>query len=89
MNDKELDKNIKKSFENFIKKLADNPEEVFDNNALQVKYNNVLKENIKLQSNWNSLREYVEELHNKESSWASCDARYVLDKMNELEGKDK
>lgn len=43
----------------------------------------------KLQSNWNSLREFVEELYNKEGSWAVCGARYVLDKMNELEGKDK
>ena len=42
-----------------------------------------------LQSNWNSLREYVEELYNKQGSWASCGARYILDKMNELEWKDK
>ena len=48
------------------------------------------KENIQLQSNWNSLREFVEELYNNEDgSWAVCGARYVLDKMNELEGKDK
>ena len=40
-----------------------------------------------LQSNWNSLREYAEELYNKEGSWASCGARYVLNKMNELEGE--
>jgi len=51
--------------------------------------NDLVKENNQLQSNWNSLREYVEELYNKEGSWAGCGARYVLDKMNELEGKDK
>ena len=62
MNDEELDKSIKKSFENFIKELATNPEKVFDNNDLQIKYNNVLKEKIKLQSNWNSLREWLENL---------------------------
>ena len=49
-------------------------------------YNDSLEQ---LQSNWNSLREYCEELYNKENSWAGCGARYVLDKMNELEGKDK
>ncbi len=60
MNDKELNKNVKKSLENFIKELATNPEKVFDNDKLQIKYNNVLKEKIKLQSNWNSLRELIE-----------------------------
>lgn len=98
MNDKELDKSIKKSFENFIKELATNPEKVFDNDKLQIKYNKVLKEKIKLQSNWNSLREWI--------NTENCKYHYgirsgktllygeflgrleVLDKMNELEGVD-
>lgn len=46
------------------------------------------RENRILKSNWNSLREYVEELYNKEGSWAGCGARYVLDKMNKLERND-
>ena len=83
MNDEELDKSIKKSFENFIKELATNPEKVFDNNDLQIKYNNVLKEKIKLQSNWNSLREWVLQ-HIDSVKYNSYDD--VLDKMNELEG---
>ena len=57
-------------------------------NDLRLDRENLLLLISKLQSNWNSLREYVEELHNKENSWSSCGARYVLDKMNELEGKD-
>ena len=59
---------------------------------LQLSYGNYVSADdyFKLQSNWNSLREYVEELYNNEDgSWAVCGARYVLDKMNELEGKDK
>ena len=43
-------------------------------------YKEIIKlqqENQQLQSNWNSLREYVEELYNKEDSWAGCGARYV------------
>ena len=64
--------------------------ELFGDRVESQKY--IVRANQKLEqlkSNWNSLREYVEELHNKENSWAGCGARYVLDKMNELEGKDK
>ena len=99
MNDKELDKSIKKSFENFIKELATNPEKVFDNDKLQIKYNKVLKEKIKLQSNWNSLRKFVT-LKEKPKVFGAKDGKtlelamkfvfdMVLDKMNELERKDK
>lgn len=93
MNDKEFDKTLEKSFENFIKELANNPEKVFDNDKLQIKYNNVLKEKIKLQSNWNSLREWLKEMKlsrrydNDVERFTAYGA--VLDKMNELEGKDK
>lgn len=103
MNDKELNKNVKKSFENFIKELATNPEKVFDNDKLQIKYNNVLKEKIKLQFNWNSLREYTEQhlkiLERRINTFGTInpdkDTKVLqiyqdyLDKMNELEGKDK
>ncbi len=49
-------------------------------------------ENIKMQSNWNSLREYVKEMKlnkrfdNDVERFTAYDD--VLDKMNELEGKD-
>lgn len=43
-----------------------------------------------LQSNWNSLREYIEE-NMYQDNWGDSVilAKYLLDKMNELEGKDK
>ena len=40
-------------------------------------------ENKKLQSNWNSLREWLEDLYNK-----GFDIKLALDKMNELEGNE-
>lgn len=90
MNDKELNKNVKKSLENFIKELATNPEKVFDNDKLQIKYNNVLKEKIKLQSNWNSLREWLEEqIENTIGYSERICFTDTIDKMNELEKKDK
>ena len=96
MNDKELNKNVKKSLENFIKELATNPEKVFDNNKLQIKYNKVLKEKIKLQSNWNSLRELLineKKLIEEDEFFCNLSNKdyieFILDKMNELEGKDK
>lgn len=47
------------------------------------------KENKKLQSNWNSLREWLEILINSNLYSLSFKEplRNVLDKMNELEGK--
>lgn len=42
-----------------------------------------LKNYDKLQSNWNSLREWIEDLYNK-----GYDIKIVLDKMNELEKSD-
>lgn len=63
--------------------------EQLQDEVIKLLTNNYLKDSKieQLQSNWNSLKEYVEELYNKEGSWAVCGARYVLDKMNELEGK--
>ena len=47
------------------------------------------KENKQLKDNWNKLKEYTQEKYDN-PSWASCGARYVLEKMQELEqGKDE
>ena len=47
------------------------------------------QENEKLKDNWNKLKEYNQEKYDN-PSWASCGARYVLEKMQELEqGKDE
>ena len=47
------------------------------------------QENKQLKDNWNELKEYTQEKYDN-PSWASCGARYVLEKMQELEqGKDE
>ena len=47
------------------------------------------QENKRLKDNWNKLKEYTQEKYDN-PSWASCGARYVLKKMQELEqGKDE
>ena len=68
--------------------MNDNCEKLVDNA-------NLWAENQKLQSNWNSLREFVENEVNEDWDFSTGERdRYeaydnVLDKMNELEGKDK
>lgn len=42
------------------------------------------QENKKQKDNWNELKEYTQEKYDN-PSWASCGARYVLEKMQELE----
>ena len=65
---------------------------VFVSNEAYDEYKGTLQEQInQLQSNWNSLREYIGE------EWYCFDnesvehevAKNILNKMNELEGKDK
>lgn len=52
-------------------------------------YEKLQQENEKLKDNWNELKEYTQEKYDN-PSWASCGARYVLEKMQELEqGKDE
>ena len=45
------------------------------------------QENKQLKDNWNELKEYTQEKYDN-PSWASCGARYVLEKMQELKGSD-
>ena len=45
------------------------------------------RENEKLKDNWNKLKEYTQEKYDN-PSWASCGARYVLEKMQELQGSN-
>ena len=84
MNDKEREEKFKTILDNVITKFADNPQEFLDSDKLQIKYNKVLKEKIKLQSNWNSLREWLKEY--SQDLEFRCYMDMVLDKMNELEG---
>lgn len=50
-------------------------------------YEKLQQENEKLKDNWNKLKEYTQEKYDN-PSWASCGARYVLEKMQELQGSD-
>ena len=45
------------------------------------------REKQQLKDNWNKLKEYTQEKYDN-PSWASCGARYVLEKMQELQGID-
>ena len=70
---------------------------VGDKNALNemIDYYDRLKQGIEvlqqekqqLKDNWNKLKEYTQEKYDN-PSWASCGARYVLEKMQELQGSD-
>ena len=58
---------------------------IFVSNEAYDEYKGTLQEQIKkLQSNWNSLREWLKENEDKISYMED-----VVDKMNELEGKNK
>lgn len=48
MNEEELKLYVKKSCENILKQLAENPQKMLDLLELQDKYNNILKEKIEL-----------------------------------------
>ena len=45
------------------------------------------QENKQLKDNWNKLKEFAQEKIDN-PSWSSCGARYVLEKMQELESSD-
>lgn len=58
-------------------------------NGLKQGIEELQQENQRLKDNWNKLKEYTQEKYDN-PSWASCGARYVLEKMQELEqGKDE
>lgn len=51
-------------------------------------YDDLMKENNKLQSNWNSLREWLGKEIPKQPTLPFKSVYEILDKMNELEGGD-
>ena len=68
MSEEEKNELFKKAFANTLRKLAEEPEELFDNDKLQKKYNNLLKEHIKLkqelQQKENIIKEVKEYIQN-------------------------
>lgn len=63
MNEEERNELFKKAFANTLRKLAEEPEELFDNDKLQKKYNNVLKEKIDLLQKLQRIENYLDKQH--------------------------
>lgn len=59
MNKDELELYIKNAYENVLKKLAENPEEMLNLSDLQDKYNNLLKEKIELKEQIKKQKEII------------------------------
>ena len=76
----------------YKQRCIDNYEDYADNYIdLEIEYPED-KRYLQLQSNWNSLREYVEKRIQDCKRYYPCcseEFQHLLDKMNELEGKDK
>ena len=70
MSEEEQNELLKKAFANTLRKLAEEPEELFDNDKLQKKYNNLLKQQIKLkqelQQKENIIKEVREMLYKRD-----------------------
>ena len=60
MNEEELKLYVKKSCENILKQLAENPKEMLDLLELQDKYNNILKEKIELKRQIKKQKEVID-----------------------------
>ncbi len=63
MSEEEQNELFKKAFANTLRKLAEEPEELFDNDKLQKKYNNLLKEQIKLKHELQQKENIIKEVH--------------------------
>lgn len=90
---KELEKTVEKGLKNFMQKLADNPDEVFDNHKLQIKYNNLLKEKIKKDKEIERLNNIINELEKWLNGAKIGDISFsyihTLDKLKELKEGNK
>ena len=60
MNKEELELYVKKSCENILKQLAENPKEMLNLLELQDKYNNLLKEKIELKRQIKKQKEVID-----------------------------
>lgn len=64
MNKEELKLYVKKSCENILKQLAENPKEMLNLLELQDKYNNLLKEKIELKRQIKKQKEVIDKINN-------------------------
>lgn len=84
MSEEEQHELFKKAFANTLRKLAEEPEELFDNDKLQKKYNNLLKEHIKLKK---ELQQSKEIALNEHKYASEMEDKYITANniINELE----
>lgn len=64
MNKEEIKLYVKKSCENILKQLAENPQKMLDLLELQDKYNNILKEKIELKRQLKEKSEVIDKINN-------------------------
>ena len=84
MNKEELKLYVKKTCENILKQLAENPKEMLNLLELQDKYNNLLKEKIELKRQIKNQKEVIDKAINNSQYWIdyytrlNSDERIVL-----------
>ena len=84
MNKEELKLYVKKTCENILKQLAENPKEMLNLLELQDKYNNLLKEKIELKRQIKKQKEVIDKAINNSQYWIdyytrlNSDERIVL-----------
>ena len=99
MSEEEQNELLKKAFANTLRKLAEEPEELFDNDKLQKKYNNLLNEQIKLKQELQQKEKIINELdkviiefkkqiEEERKNYREIIGNFV-DKLQELKGSDK
>lgn len=96
MNKEESEGYVKTSINNCLKKMAEQPEEFFDNYKLQEKYNKVIKENNNLKQALNQIREFIyrnrEEYSHyvgSEKDWLYIKDKDILQIIDKVGGNDE
>lgn len=79
MSEEEQNELLKKAFANTLRKLAEEPEELFDNDKLQKKYNNLLKEHIKLKQELQQKENIIKEVREYITSYESIETMQQFD----------
>lgn len=82
MNKEESEGYVKTSINNCLKKMAEQPEEFFDNYKLQEKYNKVIKKNNNLKQALNEIKKLVNNADwNYWENGADTDILQTIDKV--------
>ena len=81
MNKEELKLYVKKSCENILKQLAENPKEMLNLLELQDKYNNLLKEKIELKRQIKKQKEVIDKIFSRITLWKMEDITMEISKV--------